>query len=88
VSDVHYIFTALNEYYESGSTKGLSDYSKTALDRVWKTERFSGSLTNLLHHFPQEGGFNERIRQAEFDYLCTSEAFQTSFSEGYVGLPY
>lgn len=88
VSDVHYIFTALNEYYESGSTKGLSDYSKTALDRVWKTERFSLSLTNFLHHFPQEGGFNERIRQAEFDYLCTSEAFRTSFSEGYVGLPY
>lgn len=87
-SDVHYIFNALVDYYKDGTEKGLFNYSDKALERVWIAERFSWSLTKLLHCFPSDGEFNDKIRKAEFDYLKSSKAAQSSFAESYVGLPY
>ena len=87
-SDVHYLYEALLAYYKEGDDQGLADYSDKALARVWKSERFSWSLTKLLHYFPEDGVFTNKMRQAEFDYLKSSHAAQQSFAENYVGLPY
>lgn len=87
-SDVHYLFEALLSYYVDGNDQGLANYSDKALERVWKAERFAWSLTKLLHYFPEDGDFTNKMRQAEFDYLKTSKAAQQSFAENYVGLPY
>ena len=54
---------------------------------MWKAERFSWFLTTLMHHFPAHGAFDNRMQRADFDYLCTSAAAQTSVAENYVGLP-
>ena len=40
-SDVHYLFDALSQYYQTNDTTGINSYSDKALARVWKTERFS-----------------------------------------------
>jgi p-hydroxybenzoate 3-monooxygenase len=87
-SDVHYLFEALREHYAERSDAGLDAYSSRALARVWKAVRFSWSMTNLLHLFPEASAFDQRIRRAEFDYLASSQAALASVAENYVGLPY
>lgn len=87
-SDVHYLSEALIEHYVERSDAGLRAYSARALARVWKAERFSWWMTAILHRFPDQGAFGERIQRAELDYLAGSAAAQASLAENYVGLPY
>jgi p-hydroxybenzoate 3-monooxygenase len=87
-SDVRYLSRALIEFYRDRSEAGIADYSRKALRRVWKAERFSWAMTSLLHKFPDDSGFGFRIQQAELDYLVSSVAASTSLAENYVGLPF
>ena len=87
-SDIYYLSNALIEYYSEKNASGIDHYSSVALQRIWKAERFSWWLTNMLHHFPEKSSFDQRIQQAEFDYLCQSELAQKALAENYVGLPY
>jgi p-hydroxybenzoate 3-monooxygenase len=87
-SDVFYLTEALDQYYNHSSDAGIDGYSTRALRRVWKAERFSWSMTSLLHSFPEQGAFAARMRRADFDYLASSEAAQKVMAENYVGLPY
>jgi p-hydroxybenzoate 3-monooxygenase len=91
-ADVRYLSWALIEHYQEKSNAGIDDYSRKALRRVWKAERFSWSLTNLLHRFPagpgDTGNVGHRMQTAELDYLVHSQAAMTSLAENYVGLPF
>ena len=87
-SDIRYLSEALIAFYRDGDETGLMGYSDRALARVWKAERFSWWMTWLLHRFPETSAFDERIQQAELDYLFSSKAAMTSLAENYVGLPY
>jgi len=87
-SDIHYLSEALIAWYKKGDDGGLNSYSQRALARIWKAERFSWWMTALLHRFPENEGFGDRIQRAEFDYLLSSRAAQTALAENYVGLPY
>ncbi|TNF90932.1 MAG: 4-hydroxybenzoate 3-monooxygenase [Gammaproteobacteria bacterium] len=87
-SDVYYLWRALCRHYEEGDDQGIETYSATALSRIWKAERFSWSMTRLLHRFPDQSSFDLRMQQAELEYLETSVAAQTSLAENYIGLPY
>lgn len=86
-SDVHYLNDALVKYFKMNDSNGIANYSETALARVWKSERFSWSLTKLMHRFPDDGPFERRMQVAELDYIANSIAAQTSIAENYVGLP-
>ncbi len=86
-SDVHYLSAALVGYFNKNDSDGIAAYSKTALARVWKSERFSWSLTKLMHRFPEDGPFERRMQMAELDYIASSAAAQKSIAENYVGLP-
>jgi p-hydroxybenzoate 3-monooxygenase len=86
-SDVAYLAEALIGWYLQGEDRGLKDYARKALARVWKAERFSWSLTKLMHRFPQDGAFERRMQIAELDYLASSDAMKTTIAENYVGLP-
>jgi p-hydroxybenzoate 3-monooxygenase len=87
-SDVHYLSSALREYYDEKSSAGIDGYSAKALARVWKAVRFSWWMTSMLHRFPDTAGFGEKIQLAELNYLVGSKAATASLSENYVGLPY
>jgi len=87
-SDVRYLFDGLREHYAERSAAGVDAYSARALARVWKAERFSWWMTNTMHRFPDQGGFGQRIQEAELDYLSGSIAASTALAENYVGLPY
>jgi p-hydroxybenzoate 3-monooxygenase len=86
-SDVYYLWQALVGHYRQGSNTGLEEYSRRALARVWKAERFSWSMTSLLHRFPEHSGFDRRIQEADLQYLLSSRAALTCLAENYVGLP-
>ncbi len=86
-SDVRYLAEGLIGHFCEGSEAGLDHYSARALARIWKAERFSWWMTELLHAFPEGGAFDRRLQRAEFDYLRGSEAAQTVLAENYVGLP-
>ena len=88
VSDVHYLFTALNQHYNHGDNGGLTTYSQTALKRVWNAIRFSWWFTTMMHSFPDQSPFDQAIQEAELSHLENSTAAQTNLAENYVGLPY
>jgi p-hydroxybenzoate 3-monooxygenase len=87
-SDVRYVFEGLRDHYLERSDVALDAYSARALSRIWKAVRFSWSMTQLLHRFPDQGDFGQRIQESELDYLSASTAAQTALAENYVGLPY
>lgn len=87
-SDVHYLFLGLAEHYQDRSNAGLDAYSPRALARVWKAVRFSWWMTTMLHRFPDTSDFDQKIQEAELDYLTHSRAASTALAENYVGLPF
>jgi p-hydroxybenzoate 3-monooxygenase len=87
-SDVHYLWQALTDFYKRNSQAGIDAYSARALRRVWKAERFSWWMTSMLHHFPDNSGFDRRLQRTELEYLISSRAAMTALAENYVGLPY
>lgn len=86
-SDVHYAAEALTAFFGKNDADAIAAYSDKALARVWKSERFSWSLTRLMHRFPEDGDFERAMQVAELDYIASSRAAQTSIAENYVGLP-
>jgi p-hydroxybenzoate 3-monooxygenase len=88
VSDVHYLYRGLVEYYRDGSSAGIDGYSEKALTRVWKTQRFSWWLTGLLHRYPEMSEFDVRMQVAELAFLRSNDAAQAAMAQNYVGLPY
>ncbi|MGL4974949.1 MAG: 4-hydroxybenzoate 3-monooxygenase [Bosea sp. (in: a-proteobacteria)] len=87
MGDAFYLAEALGEHYGEKSDAGINGYSQRALARVWKTERFSWAMTKLLHRFPEDSPFEQRMQDAEFAYLESSRAAQMALAENYVGLP-
>jgi len=85
-SDVHYMYDAILAFCTERDESALDEYSRRALDRVWKTERFSWWLTNLTHRF-NDDAFEQRMKEAELAYVTTSEAGRQMVAENYVGLP-
>ncbi len=87
-SDVHYLYTGLVQFYNDGDGAGLDHYSDKALARVWKAERFSWWMTNLLHRFPDQSKFDLKMQQSEFAFLRDNRDAQSVMAQNYVGLPY
>ncbi|MDE2043309.1 MAG: 4-hydroxybenzoate 3-monooxygenase, partial [Alphaproteobacteria bacterium] len=86
-SDVAYLSDALIGFFTRSDNDGIAKYAEKALARVWKCERFSWSLTKLMHRFPEDGPFERAMQVAELDYIASSRAAQTAIAENYVGLP-
>ena len=86
-SDVFYASEALIGFFKRNDFDAIAAYSDRALARVWKSERFSWSLTRLMHRFPEDGPFERAMQVAELDYIASSRAAQTSIAENYIGLP-
>jgi p-hydroxybenzoate 3-monooxygenase len=87
-SDIHYLYHALVQMFEERDSEGINRYSERALARVWKAERFSWWLTNLLHRFPDHDGFDRRMQRAELAFLRENRHAQMVMAQNYVGLPY
>jgi p-hydroxybenzoate 3-monooxygenase len=64
--------------------KGLN----LAVSDVFYLSHMAWWVTMLLHRFPDEAPFEQRMRQNQFDYLVASEHAQASLAEQYAGLPF
>jgi p-hydroxybenzoate 3-monooxygenase len=87
-SDINYLYHGLIAHYKKGDDSELDGYSERALARIWKAQRFSWWMTTLLHTFPDDTPYQSRLREAELDYLFSSDNALGSVAENYVGLPY
>jgi p-hydroxybenzoate 3-monooxygenase len=86
-ADAVYLDRALNAFYKQKRTDLLESYSRTCLRRVWKAQRFSWWMTQLMHLFPEETPFDRRRQLADLDYIVSSDTAAKSLAEQYVGLP-
>ena len=86
-ADVVYLSRAIEGFYKNNSTERLENYSATCLRRIWKAQRFSWWMTQIMHRFPDETSFDHKRQIADLDYLTGSQAAMTSLAEQYVGLP-
>jgi p-hydroxybenzoate 3-monooxygenase len=87
VADVVMLSRAIEAFYRANRTDLLDAYSKTCLARVWKAQRFSWWMTQMMHRFPDENPFDRRRQLAELSYLASSTAAATALAENYTGLP-
>jgi p-hydroxybenzoate 3-monooxygenase len=87
LADVLMLSRGLADYYRSGRSDRLDAYSATCLRRVWKAQRFSWWMTQMLHIGPRHNAFDQKRQLAELDYVTSSEAAARSLAENYVGLP-
>jgi p-hydroxybenzoate 3-monooxygenase len=87
-SDIYYLYHAMMDHYLKGDSSGLDNYSQKALARVWKAQRFSWWMTTMLHTFPQNSGYDNKLQDTELAYLLSSDQAKASLAENYVGLPF
>ena len=86
-ADVRRLARALTQQAK-GNDAPLEAYSREALARIWKVERFSWYLTTMMHQFPDHSDFEKKMQRAEFDYIASSPAAQATIAENYVGLDF
>jgi p-hydroxybenzoate 3-monooxygenase len=87
VADVCVLSRAMVAFFREGREDLLDQYSETALRRVWRAEHFSWWMTTMLHQFPGNDSFQERLQLAELGYVTTSRPKAITLAENYVGLP-
>ncbi|MDU8926749.1 4-hydroxybenzoate 3-monooxygenase [Alisedimentitalea sp. MJ-SS2] len=87
-SDIYYLYHAMVDHYLNNDDQGLDVYSQKALARVWKAQRFSWWMTNMLHRYPDSIDYDQRLQQIEMEYLFSSDAAMASLAENYTGLPF
>jgi p-hydroxybenzoate 3-monooxygenase len=88
VADVRNLARALAAFYSHGQEQLLEAYSATCLRRVWRTEHFSWWMTSMLHRFPDDDTFQQRMQRSQLEYTVSSQASATTLAENYVGLPF
>ena len=87
MADVRVLSRAIEAHVKSSREDLLKDYSATCLNRVWKGQRFSWWMTQMLHRHGNEMDFDTKRQIAEIDYVTGSIAAMTSLAENYAGLP-
>ncbi|ANI13611.1 4-hydroxybenzoate 3-monooxygenase [Pseudomonas citronellolis] len=87
-SDVDALYRILVKVYGEGRVELLQRYSEVALRRIWKAERFSWWMTSMLHKFPDNDAFTQKMLDTELTYFLDSQAGRTCIAENYVGLPF
>jgi p-hydroxybenzoate 3-monooxygenase len=88
VADVRVLARGLKDWYGSGSTEVLDDYTRRCLRRVWRAEEFSAWLSGMLHRMPGESAFERRLQRSRLEWVTGMESAARAFAENYVGLPF
>jgi p-hydroxybenzoate 3-monooxygenase len=88
VADVRALALALRAFFKARDSAALEAYSATCLKRVWRAEHFSWWMTTMLHRFPADDAFQQRLQRSQLQYVSSSRAGAASLAENYVGLPF
>ena len=88
VADVRVLAHGLDQQFNHDNAEALNAYSRTCLARVWNAERFSCWMTSMLHQYPGQDEYEQRINEADLKHLLSSENYKKVFAENYTGLPF
>jgi p-hydroxybenzoate 3-monooxygenase len=88
LADVRVLAQAATAFLKTGQRELLDAYSATCLKRVWRAEHFSWWMTSMLHRFPSDDVFQQRLQRSQLEYVVGSRAAAASLAENYVGLPF
>jgi p-hydroxybenzoate 3-monooxygenase len=88
LADVRVLAQAAAAFFKTGQRELLDAYSSTCLKRVWRAEHFSWWMTSMLHRFPSDDVFQQRLQRSQLEYVVGSRAAAASLSENYVGLSF
>lgn len=86
-ADVRVLARGIAAFYHGNRTELLERYSQICLNRVWKAQRFSWWMTQMLHIDDGHNPYDRRRQRAELDYVTSSPIAAMSLAENYVGLP-
>jgi p-hydroxybenzoate 3-monooxygenase len=86
IADVKVLADALARWYRRGDGSGLAAYSATCLERVWRVQDFSRTMTELFHAGLGGDAFDRQVQRARLRYVWSSTAMATAIAENYVGL--
>jgi p-hydroxybenzoate 3-monooxygenase len=86
IADVTVLAEAMTTWYRDGRADLLDAYSATCLRRVWRAEHFSWWMTSMLHRFPDDDEFQQRLQLSQLRYTVRSRAASAGLAENYVGL--
>lgn len=87
VADVFVLARALTEWYARGSARLLEQYTATCLRRVWRAQEFSNYMSAMLHRYPGDDPFRDRLQLARLETLTVSEPAARALAVNYTGLP-
>ncbi|WP_197321082.1 4-hydroxybenzoate 3-monooxygenase [Saccharomonospora sp. NB11] len=87
LADVRILAEVLERALATNDDDVLDDYSRRALDRVWRAQHFSYWMTSMLHRQPGADDFAVRRQVAELRSVVRSRAGSTFLAEGYTGWP-
>lgn len=87
VADIYVLSRALSAWYRSGSRDLLDGYSATCLRRVWRAQDFSNYMSDMLHRYPGDDPFRDRLQLARLETLTVSEPAAQALATNYTGLP-
>ena len=88
LADVRVLAQAATAFFKTGQRELLDAYSATCLKRVWRAEHFSWWMTSMLHRFPSDDVFQQRLQRSQLEYVVGSRVAAASLAENYVGLPF
>jgi p-hydroxybenzoate 3-monooxygenase len=88
LADVRVLGQAATAFFKHGQSGLLDAYSATCLKRVWRAEHFSWWMTSMLHRFPSDDLFQQRLQRSQLEYVVGSRAAAASLAENYVGRPF
>ncbi len=87
VADVYVLSRAITEWYGSGSRDLLDAYTVTCLRRVWRAQDFSNYMSTMLHRYPDDDPFRDRLQLARLETLMVSKPAAQALATNYTGLP-
>jgi p-hydroxybenzoate 3-monooxygenase len=85
IADVAVLAPALTAWLRDGDERLAGAYSDTALQRVWRAQDFSTTMTAMMHRHDDE--FENRRQRAALRTVVSSEAASRALAESYVGPP-
>jgi len=85
LGDAAVLARAIVEWFRTSADAALKGYSDECAQRVWRAQRFSWFMTNLLHKDRVGDPFQHRLRLANLGHIVSSTAASASLAENYVG---
>jgi p-hydroxybenzoate 3-monooxygenase len=85
IADVKHLAGGLQHFYATGTMGELETYSSKCLRRIWRAEHFSWWMTSMLHRFPDDDKFQQKLQLSQLRYVASSQAAAYSLAENYAG---